>query len=218
MLVPILFFILLLLPLFFILFAGGVTLAFTKLGIPAVLAYLLFWISFIGGSVNIPIKKWESNVGAYREVSFFGIRYIVPYYGKRETVLAVNLGGAIIPICVAVYEFYRLMRDMHLLMKTLFAIAIMVIVCKILSRPVRGLGVAIPVFVPPLFSALIAVLIAKENPVVVAYLAGTLGTLIGADLMNLHRIKELDAPMASIGGAGTFDGIFLSGVIAVLLV
>ena len=50
-----------------------------------------------------------------------------------------------------------------------------------------------------------------------AYIAGSLGTLIGADLSNLGRVRGLGAPVASIGGAGTFDGIFLTGILAVLL-
>ena len=49
------------------------------------------------------------------------------------------------------------------------------------------------------------------------YKAGVLGTLIGADLINLRKIPKLGAPVASIGGAGTFDGVFLSGVIAVII-
>ena len=44
-----------------------------------------------------------------------------------------------------------------------------------------------------------------------------MGTLIGADLLNLGKIHGLGAPIASIGGAGTFDGVFLSGILAVLL-
>jgi uncharacterized membrane protein len=52
----------------------------------------------------------------------------------------------------------------------------------------------------------------------VAYISGTLGTLIGADLLNMRAITKLGAPVVSIGGAGTFDGVFLAGVIAVLLV
>ena len=44
-----------------------------------------------------------------------------------------------------------------------------------------------------------------------------MGTLIGADLLNLDKISGLGAPVASIGGAGTFDGIFLIGIMAVLL-
>ena len=44
-----------------------------------------------------------------------------------------------------------------------------------------------------------------------------MGTLIGADIMNLGKIQGLGAPVASIGGAGTFDGVFLVGIVAVLL-
>ena len=210
--------ILLFLPLPFLMLAGGVTLAFTRLGIPVAIAYLLFWISFLGSSVNLPVKRWQTEISEIREINFFGIRYRIPFHGRRETVLAINFGGAIIPICVSAYEFLRLSSDVQLLMKAVTAIIILALICKFLSRPVRGLGIAIPAFIPPLFSALVALIIARENPVVVAYLAGTLGTLIGADLLNLHKIKELGAPVASIGGAGTFDGIFLSGIIAVLLV
>ena len=52
---------------------------------------------------------------------------------------------------------------------------------------------------------------------VIAYTSGTLGTLIGADLLNSTGSRDLGAPMVSIGGAGTFDGIFLAGVIAAFL-
>jgi len=51
---------------------------------------------------------------------------------------------------------------------------------------------------------------------VIAYVSGVLGTLIGADLTNLNRIADLGAPVASMG-AGTFDGVFLIGIVAVLL-
>jgi putative Mg2+ transporter-C (MgtC) family protein len=49
------------------------------------------------------------------------------------------------------------------------------------------------------------------------WITSAIGTLIGADLLNLRKIRGLGAPVASIGGAGTFDGIFLAGIIAVLL-
>jgi uncharacterized membrane protein len=50
-----------------------------------------------------------------------------------------------------------------------------------------------------------------------AYAGGTLGTLLGADLTNLHKVRRLGAPLISIGGAGTFDGVFITGIVAVLL-
>jgi len=64
----------------------------------------------------------------------------------------------------------------------------------------------------------IALVLSPSSPQIAAYVAGVLGTLIGADLANLNVIPKLGAPVASIGGAGTFDSVFLSGIIAVLLV
>ena len=56
-----------------------------------------------------------------------------------------------------------------------------------------------------------------EERALTAYVAGTTGVLIGADLLRINDIRQLGAPSASIGGAGTFDGIFLTGIVAVLL-
>ena len=74
-----------------------------------------------------------------------------------------------------------------------------------------------PIFVAPLAAAAAGMILAPATPAVVAYVAGTLGTLIGADLLNLGRMRTIGAPIVSIGGAGTFDGGFLSGLLAVLL-
>lgn len=65
-------------------------------------------------------------------------------------------------------------------------------------------------------AAVVAMLIARDNAAPVAYIAGVWGTLVGADLLNLHRIRELGAHVLSIGGAGAFDGIFLVGIVAAI--
>ena len=83
------------------------------------------------------------------------------------------------------------------------------------TRP--GRGIALPVFVPPLSAAAVALVLSRPYAPMLAYISGSLGCLIGADLLNLGRIEGLGAPVASIGGAGTFDGIFLTGAFAVLL-
>ena len=62
-----------------------------------------------------------------------------------------------------------------------------------------------------------AIVLARDQAAPLAYIAGSLGTLIGADLSNLGQVRGLGAPVASIGGAGTFDGIFLTGILAVML-
>jgi len=102
-------------------------------------------------------------------------------------------------------------------LKGLIAIAIVAIVLHWLANPVPGVGIAVPVFLPALITAVVAWILSRENAAPLAYVAGSMGTLIGADLTNLDKVRGLGAPVASIGGAGTFDGIFLTGILAVLL-
>jgi uncharacterized membrane protein len=90
------------------------------------------------------------------------------------------------------------------------------------ARPVPGLGIAVPALLPGVFATLVAVALyaMTGHPVAVAglaYTGGTLGTLLGADLVNLPKVRRLGAPVVSIGGAGTFDGVFITGIIAVVL-
>jgi Protein of unknown function (DUF1614) len=90
-------------------------------------------------------------------------------------------------------------------------------ICYHLAEPIAGLGIALPVFVPALATSIVALLLSRDRAAPLAYVAGSLGTLIGADLLNLGSIQGIGAPMASIGGAGTFDGIFLNAVLAVVI-
>jgi uncharacterized membrane protein len=88
----------------------------------------------------------------------------------------------------------------------------------VVARPVHGVGIMVPALVPALAATCAGLLLAPgHGAAVLAYAAGTLGTLIGADLTNFRAVRKMDAPVVSIGGAGTFDGVFLSGVLAVLL-
>jgi uncharacterized membrane protein len=75
----------------------------------------------------------------------------------------------------------------------------------------------VPTFAPPLLAAFAALVFSRRNAAPLAYISGSIGVLVGADLLNLDLLQSLGAPVASIGGAGTFDGVFLTGVIAVLL-
>ena len=92
-------------------------------------------------------------------------------------------------------------------------------VCFALARPVKGVGITLPALIPPLIAALLAYLLVPDpiGRTAVAYTSGVLGTLIGADILNLPRIHRLGAHVVSIGGAGVFDGIFLVGILAAIL-
>jgi uncharacterized membrane protein len=173
--------------------------------------------------INIPICKLKSEVPSVKiiEARMFGIRYPVPAIdiGERETILSLNFGGAVIPITISIYELLRIVafHQYLFLVEAILAVAASSFVIHLFAKPIKGMGIGIPVFIPPLVAVILAVIIQGNMPLV-AYVSGTLGVLIGADLMNLGKIKELGSSMASIGGAGTFDGIFIAGLIAVLLV
>ena len=92
----------------------------------------------------------------------------------------------------------------------------MALAVKLVSRPVPG-GIVSPSLVSPLAAALTAVFVESLQYHVTAYVAGTVGTLLGADLLNFYKIPRLGSSVVSIDGAGTFDGVLLSGILAVLL-
>ena len=189
--------------------------AYMKLGIGPGMALLLLFGSLIGSYFNIPITVLPGHsVRSGEIVDFFGMRYVVPLVTSWPgTVLAINVGGAVIPTVMSTYLVLRY----QLWLKAAIAVAVIAIVIHLMATPVEGVGIAVPVFAPVVVTAILAFILSREYAAPLAYIGGSMGTLIGADLLNLDKINGLGAPVASIGGAGTFDGIFLTGILAVLL-
>ncbi len=189
--------------------------AYEKVGVGQRYMLVLLLLSFLGSSVNIPVAQLPPEpMHTARVIEFFGMRYLVPAVVERQgTIIAVNLGGAVIPVILSLY----LIVKNRLFLGGAVAVAVVTAGVHAMSYPVPGVGIAEPIFIPPILTALTALVISREKAAPLAYVAGSLGTLIGADLMNLGMIRGLGAPVASIGGAGKFDGIFLTGIIAVLL-
>ena len=189
--------------------------AYEKVGVDRRYVFTLLVLSLVGSGVNIPVAELPpERVLSGEEVLFFGMRYVVPVVEDwPRTVIAINVGGAVIPTLLSLY----LVVKNGLWAPSLVAVAVVAAIVHALARPVRGVGIAVPTLVPPLVAATTALAMSRPSAPALAYVAGSLGTLIGADLLNLGRIQGLGAPIASIGGAGTFDGIFMSGILAVLL-
>jgi uncharacterized membrane protein len=206
-----------------LLFAGLIVLiqlrilryAYMKLGVGPGMALALLFGSLIGSYFNIPVTILPGKTIQSGEiVDFYGMRYVVPYVTSWPgTVLAVNVGGAVIPTLMSTYLVLRY----RLWAKAAIAVVVIAIIIHASATPVQGVGIAVPVFAPVIATAILAFMLSREYAAPLAYIGGSMGTLIGADLMNLDKIGNLGAPVASIGGAGTFDGIFLTGILAVLL-
>lgn len=188
-----------------------VTIGFEKLGIaPEVTIFLLLSI-LIGSAINIPLTK--KKIIYTEERRFFGL------WKKPKLELqgvAINLGGAVMPVLLSFYFLFLGWQEGFNLKPVLIATVLMVIVSKFLAKVVPGRGVSLPALIPPIFSAIFALTLSPNFAAPSAFAAGTLGTLIGADVLNLRKAQKLGG-FVSIGGAGVFDGIFLIGIISALL-
>lgn len=200
---------------------GAINYAFHALGLPPHAAFWALIISLLGSYINIPVSRIEDagDPSASDVVRYFGMRYRVPGHlaTGRSTVVAINLGGAIVPLCICAWI---LAANPAVFLQATLGTGIVTLLVHRSARPIAGVGIATPILIPPIVAALVGMLLsggAPHHADAIAYTSGVLGTLIGADLMNLGRLRELGAPVASIGGAGTFDGIFLTGIVAVLL-
>ncbi len=223
--------------------------AFHRLGLSPATATLLLFASLFGSMINIPLNRRKIVLADPRAAQLpRTLRWLLPvvhYYPPivTEEVLAINVGGAIVPI---VFSGYLLSLRTTSVASAVVAVAIVAGVAKFFARPQARVGITLPAFIAPLVAALSAHALVRlfgadlSSAAPVAYIGGTLGTLTGADLLNLPRILrgELLGPAASgmqylgdasdgipvsntvivsIGGAGVFDGIFLTGILAPLL-
>ena len=181
---------------------------------PFVVVFILF-ASLLGSYINLPLVRLpEERVVSREVVEIMGVPFLAPVaVDWPGTILAINVGGAVIPIALSVYLLMRY----RLWGTGLIAIAVVAFFVHQMATPVPGVGIAVPTFVPPLLAAAAALLLSRRYAGPLAYIGGCIGVLVGADLLNLGALQSLGAPVASIGGAGTFDGVFLTGVIAVLL-
>jgi uncharacterized membrane protein len=194
---------------------GLLTIAFDKLGLSQGSAFLLLFTSLFGSLINLPLFQVRADPLSPAQLPPMGRFWKMPqleYTG--HTVVALNVGGGVIP---AAFSLYLLSHNPVTLPQALAGIGIVALVSYLFSRPVPGLGIGMPILVAPVCAALAAVLINNQQSAPLAYISGTMGVLVGADLLHLKDIRRLGAPVASIGGAGTFDGIFITGIVAVLL-
>ncbi len=196
------------LPILFLLaFFHLITLGFEKLGLSPETTILILLLMLVGSAVNIPLTR--KKMVYVEEPSFFGLFKTTKL---RASGITINLGGAIIPIFLSFYFLSKVPLE-----PVLTATFLMILIAKIFSRVIPGRGIGISAFIPPLFAVLFAIILAPEFAAPTAFISGVLGTLIGADILNLHKAKKLGPGLLSIGGAGVFDGIFLIGIISALL-
>ena len=196
--------------------------ALAKLGLGPTSSLVVTLGIFLGGVVNIPVTRIEqTELVEYRPTQLLGLDRLLarPVQRQSFTIIAVNLGGCLVPTALAGYQIGRLaLRTPSTLLALGAALALNVALCYYFATPVPQQGIALQPVIPAGAAALTGLLLAPEWAPPIAFSAGILGPLVGADLLHLDDIAEIGTGMASIGGAGTFDGVVLSGLVATLLV
>lgn len=190
--------------------------AFIKLGLTPEFSLFLLMGTLLGSGINLPLYSLHTKETGHLVMSpeQKPVWEIVQPAREGKVVVAVNVGGCLIPVGLCLYFISLQVLDPLKLMAGILAITAL---SYKFSRLMPGLGVGMPIFLAPLASALVALLLDPEHAAHLAYVSGVFGVLIGADILRLNTIASLGAPIAAIGGAGTFDGIFMTGIIAALL-
>jgi uncharacterized membrane protein len=204
-----------------ILFGELMAASLGKLHLSPGVALLLMIAIIIGGLVNIPVRRIaHERLVPVHPLAVYGLGRLWPQMGRerRETVIAVNFGGCVVPTGLAAYQLlYLAAAGASTLLALLVTAGVNIAVCYSIARPVPGVGILMPGLIPAAVAAILALLLAPGDAAPVAYIAGVAGPLVGADLLHLREIEESAVGVASIGGAGTFDGIVLSGIVAAYL-
>ncbi len=204
-----------------ILFGQLMLASLEKLHLAPSIALALVIATFVGSLINIPIATLPRKRDVpSNPLAVYGLADVWPQIERNapQTVIAVNLGGCIVPVGLSLYRtFYLAAFNPRALVLGIVGCVVNIIACYAIARPVKRIGIAMPGLVSPMIAAALALLLAPEAAPPVAFVIGVMGPLIGADLLHLRDIEAVETGIASIGGAGTFDGIVLSGIIAAYL-
>jgi uncharacterized membrane protein len=196
---------------------GLISIAFDKLGLSKESAYLLLLCTLAGSLINLPLFSLKADSEVPLKMPPQLLR--LPFFFKLPPVtdrilITVNVGGAVVP---AAFSLYLIAHNPLHPLQVATAVAVVAFIANRISGPIPGAGIGMPTLVAPFAAALIATFLDAQLRAPLAYIGGTLGVLIGADLLRLNDIRKLGVPFASIGGAGTFDGVYITGLLAVLL-
>jgi uncharacterized membrane protein len=195
---------------------GLVSIAFEKLGLSSQSAYLLLVCTLAGSLINLPLLTLKADASAPPPMppELCRLMFFKWPPATDRIMIVVNVGGAVVPVA---FSFYLITHNPLSLLQIASGVAVVAYISHMISRPLPGTGIGMPMLIAPIAAALIATILDPQQRAPLAYISGTLGVLIGADLLRLNDIRKLGSPVASIGGAGTFDGVFITGMLAVLL-
>jgi len=183
------------------------------------LIFYVFYILISSAFEEVGFKSWEASLIVFSCIICGWVN--LPLGKYNGWILARKVGGALIPMLISIY----LMLSRKVAGRSVVGMIIVAYFAyKITSVTPEGVVSSFPNWlIPPIVASLYSIIASlknKKKAASIAYSSGTMGVLIGADLLHLKellQIKTSPATIASIGGAAILDMVFLTGVIAVLI-
>jgi uncharacterized membrane protein len=207
-----------------LLILGVIGAAFTRLGLSWIAALALVLLMLAGSFVNIPLYRIQRDMIRATPLDSAGNELVSPFAAPPvwETVISVNLGGGILPVCIAAYMVYRavMIDGTALVVSATLCAALVLVVSFVSTREAAGVGIQVPFIIPALTALLAGVLLSGGTGLTAAVTAlsgGVLGTIAGGNLAHLVRVRDLEIPEVSIGGFGTFGAVFLCCILPALI-
>lgn len=181
------------------------------------LIYLLIYSAF----EEVGFKKWEASFIVFSCIIFGHSIFDIPLFSYKNWIIAINVGGALLPLLISIYLIF----SRKVALKSFFGMIIVAYFAyNVTYVTKRGIVSDFPYWlIPPFVASFYSILTgwkSRKKSASVAYSSGTIGVLIGADLLHLKELLKMDigkTAVASIGGASILDMVFLTGVIAVLI-
>jgi uncharacterized membrane protein len=207
-----------------LLILGIIGAAFTRLGFSWISALAVVLLMLFGSFVNIPIYHIRRDMirVSNDETSVFDV--CVPCKNGQvwDTILSLNLGGAVIPVIVSLYIMYQAIQitGLSLVFTVCAGITVVATITFFSTHPVTYKGIQVPLLIPGLTALLVSLLLAGGTGLtasVTAFVSGVTGVLLGGNIAQLNRIQDLQIPEVSLGGIGTFGSIFLCCILPALV-
>ncbi len=194
--------------------------ALATLGIAVTIAALIIYM-ILAAFRSVGFTFAETTLILFVSIILYMFLPDIPLFYSGKVVIGINIAGAVIPIYIS---FRVLGRGRAPLLESVLGTAIVTYLAYSLSEVIPGEGILLYwIYVPAIAASIIGVIAARkkwERAGPVAYVSGTMGILIGADLLRLEEVlawQPTHYSFAVIGGAGVFDAIFIVGVLAVVI-
>lgn len=203
--------------------AYGLLLLVVYLLLPLGLMLILWLMSRRYGGMfdEIGFSRKEMGLLLVGSLSVLLVPVDVPVFAYERYFLALNVGGALIPVILSAHLFRAKKIP---LASGFFGVLGVSLITFFVTRvqPESGIVAEFPWLLLPSLSATVLALLlfSRDSAKTPAYAYGTatLGSLVGADIFHMPELFQTPRFAGSIGGAGVFDLVYIAGILSITLV